>query len=82
MEPRPANPPKCDNVSACHEPYIVGEDEAAERIVCKHCKHQEVIRKDWRGIHEKRKYAEVFRQHILQGNDNLFYKYHPHYLRT
>ena len=75
-------PPKCDNVSAAHEPFIIGEDESAERIVCKHCKHQEVLRKDHRGIHEPREYARVFKQHTLQGNSNLFYKYYPHYLRT
>jgi len=41
-----------------------------------------VVRKDWRGIHDNRSYSELFRRDILQGNDNLFYKYHPQYLST
>lgn len=74
--------PPCDNKSACHEPFIVGEDDNGTRYLCRHCKHQMVVRKDWRGIHDNRSYSELFRRDILQGNDNLFYKYHPQYLST
>lgn len=71
----------CDNLSACHRPETVAEDDNALRVVCKDCKAQQVIRKDSvKGVPEKRSYARFFKRDILQGGDNLFYKYHPEYL--
>lgn len=70
----------CDNTSRCHEIKTILEDENALRVICIECKNQLVIRKDWRGIPENRQYSKVFKKDILQGNDNLFYKYHPQYL--
>lgn len=72
----------CDNISKCHDLVFVAEDESASRVICKECKHQYVIRKDWRGIHENRQYSKVYKRDVLQGSDNLLYKYHPEFLRT
>ncbi len=67
--------------SHCHNPIIQGEDNNALRWICPECKEYGIIRKDWRGVSEKREYAKVFRRDILQGNDNLFYKYNERFLR-
>ena len=72
----------CDNVSNCHDPIVIGEDSNATRVICKICKEQFVIRKDWRGVHLNRQWSEVFKRDVLQGNDNLFYKIYPKHLRT
>lgn len=72
----------CDNVADCHNPVILGEDANAMRVMCSECKIQEVIRKDWREVPENRQYSKFFKRDILQGNDNLLYKYHNEYLRT
>lgn len=48
--------------------------------MCSECKEVEVIRKDWRGVPENRSYGKFFRRDVLQGSDNLFYKYYPQYL--
>jgi len=72
---------ECDNYTECHNPITIGEDQNAMRIVCDRCWVQKVIRKDpFKGVPEKRQYAEVFKKDILQGNDNLFYKYNPQFL--
>lgn len=72
----------CDNKARCHDPITVAEGDSAMRVVCKTCWHQFTIRKDpYRGNPEKRQYAKIFKKDILQGNDNLFYKYHPEYIR-
>ncbi len=74
---------ECDNISNCHDPITIGEDRNALRVFCKQCKHQYVIRKDPNtGAPEKREYARIFKRDTLQGNDNLFYKIYPQYLRT
>lgn len=73
---------ECDNISNCHDPITIGEDNNAIRVFCRQCKHQYVIRKDWRGVAENRQYSEIFKRDVLQGNDNLFYKIHPQHLRT
>ena len=53
------------------------------RIICQTCKKQIVIRKDpYKGVPEKRQYAEVFKKDILQGNSNLHYKYYPEHLKS
>ena len=70
----------CDNKSSCHNPKTITEDENASRVICTECKNQFVIRKDWRGVPLNRQYGEIYKKDVLQGNDNLFYKYHPEYL--
>ncbi len=73
---------ECNNISQCHDPIVIGEDDNAMRVFCRQCKNQYVIRKDWRGVPENRQYSKIFQKEILQGNDNLFYKYYPMHLRT
>jgi len=72
----------CDNISRTHNPVIIAEDDNAMRVICSECKQTKVIRKDWRGVPENRQYSEFYKRDILQGNDNLLYKYHPEFLRT
>ena len=72
---------ECDNISACHEPEVIAETNDAIRLICKDCKHQYVIRKDWRSVPDNREYAKIFKRIILQGKDNLFYKYYPKWLK-
>ncbi len=72
----------CNNFANCHDPITISEDNNASRVLCKTCKNQYVIRKDWRGIHENRQYSKIFKKEILQGNDNLFYKYNSQYLQV
>ncbi len=72
----------CDNVNATHNPITVGEDNNAQRVYCKDCGSVVVIRKDYRGVPEIRQYAEVFKRDILQGGENLFYRYYPQHIRT
>ncbi len=71
---------KCNNYSEAHDLEIVSEDENAIRAHCKICKSQVVCRKDERGVPEKRQYAKEFKRLILQGNDNLLYKYNEHFM--
>lgn len=71
----------CNNISSCHEPVHIGEDQNALRVLCTHCKTQFVIRKDpFKGVPEKRQYIEIFRKESLQGGQNLFYKYYPQFM--
>jgi hypothetical protein len=71
---------ECNNISACHELLTIYDLDAL-RVICKRCRHQYFLRKDpIKNVPEKRQYAKVFKKDILQGNDNLFYKYHPQYL--
>lgn len=73
----------CNNISECHNPVTIGEDINALRVYCKICNAIIIIRKSpITGAPEKKHYAEVFKRDILQGNDNLFYKYYPQWLRT
>ena len=72
----------CDNTRAAHDPQIIGEDDNALRVQCRECKTIEVIRKDWRGVPENRQYARFYKRDILQGNDNLLYKYYPQHLNV
>jgi hypothetical protein len=67
---------ECDNKQNCHDAIVIGDDSNALRVVCRHCKHQYIIRKDSRGIADNRQYSKIFKKDILQGKDNLFYKYH------
>lgn len=72
----------CNNISSCHNPTTIGEDSNALRILCKQCYNQIVIKKDYiKDVPENRQYSKVFKKDILQGNDNLFYKYYPEFLR-
>lgn len=73
---------ECDNISYCHNPITIGEDQNALRVLCTQCKNQYIIRKDWRGVPLNRDYSNIFRKEILQGNDNLFYKYYSMHMRT
>jgi hypothetical protein len=72
----------CNNISDCHNPYVINEDANALRWICNNCKQIGIIRKDWRGVPENREYSRVFKRDVLQGNDNLLYKYHPEFLKT
>lgn len=73
---------ECNNQSSSHDPITIGEDSNCMRVLCKECKTQYNIRKDWRGIPFNRQYSEIFRRDTLQPNTNLFYRYYPKYLRT
>lgn len=67
---------ECDNVSKCHDLVNINDVDAM-RVICKECKHQYVIRKELvKDVPEKREYARIFKRDILQGKDNLFYKYY------
>lgn len=70
----------CNNISNCHMLINIDDSEAL-RVICTECKKQFVIRKDpYSGAPEKRQYARIFKRDILQGGDNLLYKYHPEFL--
>jgi hypothetical protein len=72
----------CNNISQTHN-LITIDDSEALRVICSQCKKQFVIRKDpFTGAPEKRQYAKVFKRDILQGNDNLLYKYRPDFLKV
>ena len=69
---------ECDNKSRCHAPIIISEDRNAMRVICSECKHQYVIRKEpYKDAPENRAYSKIWKLDILQGRDNLFYKYYP-----
>lgn len=72
----------CDNKHKCHAPEVIKEDNEAMRVICVECKHQYVLRKDYRGVPENRAYSKIYKRDILQGNDNLYYCYYPTNLRT
>lgn len=72
---------ECDNIKECHAPKIIQEDQYAIRVLCDICKHQYVIRKDWRGAPENRQYSKIYKRDILQGKENLFYKYNEQWLK-
>lgn len=73
----------CDNKSQCHEPYIISQDRNAMRVICQHCRHIYIIRKrPAEDVPENRAYSKVFKKDVLQGNDNLFYKYHPQHMQS
>ena len=71
----------CDNVSNAHDMTLIAEDRNAARYICKTCKEQHVMRKDYRGVQLNRQWSEVFKRDVLQGNDNLFYKIYPQHLK-
>lgn len=70
----------CNNISNAHDPVSIGEDSNANRVICKECKEQYVLHKDWRGTVENRQYSKIFKRDIIQPRENLFYKIYPHYL--
>lgn len=72
----------CDNYRDCHDLVPVSDDNSATRFFCKICNDQVILRKDLRGVYENREYSIAFKRDILQGDDNLLYKYHPQYLNT
>ena len=72
---------ECDNLSKCHNPFVIAEDDSAMRVMCKECFNRYIIRKHpIKNVPENRQYSKIFKRDILQGGDNLFYKYHPEYL--
>lgn len=74
---------ECDNKSTCHTLHVIDEDINAMRVVCEHCNYIYIIRKDpFKRAPEMRQYAKIFKRDILQGNDNLFYKYYPEHLKV
>lgn len=73
---------ECNNKSNCHNPLILEEDRDAMRVICNICYHQYIIRKrPIEDVPENRQYSKIFKKDILQGSDNLFYKYNPQYIR-
>ena len=71
----------CNGKSHVHFPKVIGEDINGIRVLCEHCHKTYIIRKDpIKGNPEIKQYAKIYKKDILQGNDNLFYKYHPEYL--
>lgn len=73
----------CDNISQCHKLIDIAIGDTAMRVLCTICKQQIVVRKDpYKDVPERRQYAKVFKRDILQGNDNLFYKYYSQHIRT
>lgn len=73
---------ECNNISSTHSPIIVAEDQNAMRIYCTECHNQFVIRKEpFKGVPENRQYSKIFKRDVLQGNDNLFYKYNSQFIR-
>ena len=72
---------ECNNISNTHEPMVISEDQNAMRVGCKICHNQYVLRKDWRGVLENRQYSKIFKRDVLQGNENLFYKYNERFLK-
>jgi len=73
---------ECDNKSNAHNMINVSDGDTAMRVICTECKHQYVIRKDRiKGTPEFRQYVKLFKRDVLQGGDNLFYKYHPEHLK-
>lgn len=74
---------ECDNKKKCHALDVIAEDICAQRVICKECKITYIVRKNpWNGAPENRGYSKIFKKDVLQGKDNLFYKYHPQWLRT
>lgn len=73
---------ECDNKKKCHRLEITGEDLYAMRVICKECWHQYVIHKDWRGAPENRAYSKIYKRDVLQGHENLFYKYYPQFIKN
>lgn len=73
---------ECDNITNCHDPETIADDQDAMRVICKQCRHQYVIRKDWRGVPENRQYSKIFKRDVIQGHENLFYKIYPQHLST
>lgn len=71
---------ECNNKSNVHDPIMIAEDLSALRVICKICKHQYVIRKNFNLTPENRQYSKIFKRDILQPRENLFYKVYPHYL--
>ena len=73
----------CNNISSCHNLKTIVDGESAMRVICTECKHQYVIRKNpYSGAPEKRQYAKLYKRDILQGRENLFYKYYPQHIRV
>jgi len=71
----------CDNKSQCHNPVIISQDRNAMRVGCTQCKNEFVLRKDpYKEVPENRSYSKIWKKDILQGNDNLLYKYHPEFM--
>lgn len=73
---------KCDNKSKCHNVEVIGEDNSAIRWYCNECHECGTIYKDWRGVPDNIEYSRVFKRLILQGGDDLLYRYYPHHLKT
>jgi hypothetical protein len=72
---------ECNNIFNAHDPITVGEDLNGLRVICKTCKHQYVIRKNFNITPENRQYSKIFKRDIIQPRENLFYKIYPDYLK-
>ena len=73
---------KCNNISNTHNNIVISDGDSAMRTICKECGYQFTLRKDRiKGVPENREYSKIFKRDILQGNDNLFYKHNPQFLK-
>ena len=74
---------ECDNLIKCHNPIVEAETPFEMRVFCKDCKHTYYIRKNPNTeAPDNKVYSKIFKKDILQGHDNLFYKYYPQYLKV
>lgn len=65
----------CDNISSCHNPVVITEDNNAILVYCKDCGLQERIGKDTKGNPEHRAYSDFFKRELVQPDHPLFYCY-------
>jgi hypothetical protein len=74
---------KCNNISKTHNPKTIVDGDTALRVLCIECRHQFTLRKDpFKKVPENREYSKIYKRDILQGKDNLFYKYYSQYMTT
>lgn len=66
---------KCNNISECHDPQVINEDNSAIYVYCPQCSKSERIGKDLKGSPELRLYGEWFKRDLLQHGVPLYYKY-------
>lgn len=67
---------KCNNIGTLHSPMVIGEDANAYKVYCRRCKHTVRIGKDWNGAPEKKLWANLFFEDVVQPPHPLFYKLH------
>lgn len=65
----------CNNLSCCHNPDVINEDNNAILVFCKECGDTVRIGKDIKGSPEHRIYSEFFKRELVQPDHPLYYKY-------